>query len=93
MGAPPAFRAHVEATRQSREFPVLPENAASLDVFLRMATQWVVAPMGGALGMNYASLRWIMEITVPADRHVRTLEDVQMMERAALEVINARGDA
>ncbi len=93
MGAPAEFRAHVEATRQSREFAVLPENAASLDVFLRMATQWVVAPMGGAVGMNYASLRWIMDLTVPAERHVRTLEDLQVMERAALEVINARGEA
>ncbi len=93
MGAPAAFREHVAATRAPRDFEVLPENAASLDVFLRMATQWVVAPMGGAVGMNYASLRWIMELTVPAVRHVRTLEDLQVMERAALEVINARGDA
>lgn len=83
--------ATIQSRRAPSDFEVLPENETALDVFLRMATQWIVGPMGGAIGMNYASLRWVIETFAP-NSGSDLVDDVQVMERAALAVINERKD-
>lgn len=55
-----------------------------VDLFLRCATQWRVAPMGGRMGLDYPALDWV------ARRHgveidAAVLADIQVLETAALE--------
>jgi hypothetical protein len=56
-------------------------------MFLRMGTDWVYAGMGSCTGMNKQTLQWYMDVfTVENKRDM--LEDLQVMERHALELMN-----
>ena len=52
-----------------------------------MQTQWRTGPLGGALGLDYqgvqAALRMMKVKDIPT-----MFEDLRVMERAALEVLN-----
>ena len=67
---------------------VWPENHAAVELFIRLDTQWNwLSGMGGAVrvGLNYQSALALMERLYPGQD---LLEDLQVLERAALEVIN-----
>lgn len=72
------------------EFEVWPENVETLHVFLRASTLWRVDGMTGMTrGFDYPALETLMrmcEIKAPA----RVFEDLQLMELAALGVLNAK---
>lgn len=57
-------------------------------VFLRLNTQWNIAE-GVARGLNYQSLKWVIEMYAPDDVN-DTFEKVRAMEVAALEVMNSK---
>lgn len=75
---------------EPENFPVWADNREALEVFLRLRTQWRVA-VGMVetlyLGLDYAGLEAALRMIKTSDK--RTLfADLQVMEFAALEVLN-----
>lgn len=75
------------------DFAVWPENMPAVELFLRCSTQWrtgepsAVAPAGVA-GLDYGVLLSLGRLYLPPDADMRdVIEDVQVMERQALELI------
>lgn len=71
-------------------FEVWPENAQAVEIFTYyLATQWrMVAGMSvAAIGLDYAKVwRLLRDLRVPKRRAM--FEDLVVMERAALPVLN-----
>ena len=64
------------------------ENWAVLELFLRCQTQWRTT-MNGVLGLDYVAVAWLFRLyAVDDDRSM--LEDLQIMEAAAMSTLNAR---
>lgn len=66
-----------------------PENEKTVWLFLECATQWRYGALGGVIGLDYSALDVMfryrnMEVTP------ELFEGVQVMERAALPVLNAK---
>jgi hypothetical protein len=59
-------------------------------MFLRLQTQWrAVSGFGGGkfIGLDYNAARWLFEL-YDVENPRQLLEDLQVMERAAMEAIN-----
>lgn len=56
-------------------------------MFLRMSTDWVYAGMGSCTGMNKQTLQWYMDVFEVENKR-EILEDLQVMERHALRLMN-----
>lgn len=74
-------------------FGVWPENWETFLMFLRVSTQWNVGGMGGFLGLRYEGVwgvldRYLRDKTT--EERIEVFEDLQIMERAALEVLNEK---
>lgn len=78
-----------EMTAPARDIEVWPENAKTVEVFCRMATQWTRGAMNGKItGMRYEALPIVMRFAgVPRADLASVFTGVQEMERAALECI------
>ena len=64
------------------------ENWAVLELFLKCQTQWRTT-MNGVLGLDYVAVAWLFRLyAVDDDRSM--LEDLQIMEAAAMSTLNAR---
>lgn len=72
---------------ESKDFVVWEENWDSVLMFMRMQTQWQVAGMGGYTGLRYDVLEWLCRLYHVKDER-QLLEDIQVMERAALSELN-----
>ncbi len=60
-------------------------------IFLKMSTQWrILAGFSGAfyLGLDYTALDFLLKIEGAKDK-AQVFADIQIMERAALNVLNA----
>jgi ABC-type thiamine transport system substrate-binding protein len=64
------------------------ENWPVVEMFLRVQTQWR-ATMGGVLGLDYGAVAWLFKMYAVEDPRP-LLEDLQIMEAAAMLVINSR---
>lgn len=64
------------------------ENWQSFEIFLKMQTQWNVT-MGGYVGLKYEVLQWVSQLYDVEDKR-RLLEDIQVMEAAALSELNKK---
>lgn len=71
------------------DFEVWEENWPVLEMFLRCQTQWRTT-MSGVLGLDYAAVAWVLKLYEVED-HRSMLEDLQVMEAAAMVTINSRG--
>jgi hypothetical protein len=61
------------------------ENAATVEVFSAMLTQWNVGP-GGVIGLRYEALPALLEMSrIPAADLRLVFGGLRVMERAALE--------
>ena len=65
------------------------ENWPVVQMFLRCQTQWRTT-MNGLLGLDYGVLAWLFKMYAVEDPRA-LLEDLQVMEAAAMAVINSRG--
>jgi hypothetical protein len=66
------------------------ENWETVEMFLRLQTQWRVG-MSGRTGLDYVAAKWLFslyQIEKPAQKML--LEDLQIMESAVLEAQAAR---
>jgi hypothetical protein len=68
---------------------VLEENWQSVQIFLRCQTQWR-ASMGGVIGLDYGAVAWLLRLYEVTDQRA-VLEDLQVMEGAAMLIMNERG--
>lgn len=59
-----------------------------LDMFLRCQTQWRTT-MSGVLGLDYGAVAWVLKLYEVEDQR-SMLEDLQVMEAAAMVTINTR---
>jgi len=57
-------------------------------MFLRVQTQWRTT-MNGVLGLDYGALAWLFMLYEVKDQRA-LLEDLQVMEAAAMVTINSR---
>ena len=71
-----------------QHFEVWEENWPVLDMFLRCQTQWRTT-MNGLLGLDYGAVAWLLRLYEVEDPRA-LLEDLQVMEAAALITINSR---
>jgi hypothetical protein len=69
-----------------REYEVWPEHEDAVLLFLRCQTQWRVGGIG-VVGLDYAVVLQIMDLYAVGDRR-QALEDLQVMESRAKELIN-----
>jgi len=60
-----------------------------VQMFLRVQTQWRTT-MSGVIGLDYAAVRWLFKL-YEVDEPRSLLEDLQVMEAAAMSVINEKG--
>jgi hypothetical protein len=72
-------------------FWVLPENWDSIQVFSSLNRCWRLDSFNGKyLGLDRPSIESTLRLMgIPPDRHREILEDLQIMENAALQVLNA----
>lgn len=67
-------------------FDVWEENHTAVMLFSACATQWRAGP-AGLIGLDYGVVLAVMELYSVEDR-AEALEDVQIMEAAALAILN-----
>ena len=68
------------------DFEVFEENWPVVEMFLRLQTQWRTT-MNGLLGLDYGAVAWLLRLYEVEDPRA-LLEDLQVMEAAALLIIN-----
>lgn len=72
--------------REPVTFEVWPEHEDAVLLFLRSQTQWRTTS-SGVMGLDYGAVFQIMDLYDVGDRR-QTLEDLQVMESRARELIN-----
>ena len=77
-------KANIKATKN--EFVVWEENWETLQMFLRMQTQWRIG-FSGPTGLDYAALEWLCKL-YPVEDPAFLFEGLQLMEAAALTTFN-----
>jgi len=71
------------------DFQVWEENWPAVEMFLRCQTQWRTS-MAGLLGLDYGAVAWLLRL-YEVENQRAVLEDLQVMEAAAMSVLNKRG--
>lgn len=71
------------------ECEVWEENWPTVEMFLRCQTQWRTT-MSGVLGLDYGAVAWLLRLYEVEDQR-SMLEDLQVMEAAAMAVLNREG--
>ncbi len=74
---------------EDRGFEVWPENWDAVQMWCRVQTQWRVG-MSGPIGLDYVALEWLLRLYGVTDQRA-LLEDLQVMEGAALTAMNKEG--
>lgn len=75
-----------EREKAGEHFEVWEENWESVELFLRVQTQWRVG-MNGPVGLDYGAVAWVLKLTAEEPNHRALLEDLQVMESAVLSFI------
>lgn len=75
-------------TEEIKPFEVWEENWPAVELFLRCQTQWRTS-MAGAIGLDYGAVEWLLRLYEVKDQR-SVLEDLQVMEAAALNVLNQK---
>jgi hypothetical protein len=75
-----------ESPAASEHCEVFEENWASLEMFLKVQTQWRVG-MNGLIGLDYSAVAWVLRLFSEGSDHRSLLEDLQIMENAVLSFV------
>lgn len=68
------------------EYWLWPENDDVFRLWLAVQTQWTVAGMGGAIGLNYSGVEACMRLRgLGRKKSIRAFEQIQAMEQVTLE--------
>jgi len=76
----------IEKPDVPEDFEVWPENWPAVEMFFRVQTQWRTA-MSGVIGLDYTAVAWLLKLYEVEDQR-SLLEDLQVMEAAALPLLN-----
>ena len=76
--------------KEPEHFKVHPEAWPVVLMFCRLGTQWRMGA-AGPIGLDLNILPWLLTLE-PADDPMALLDDLQTMERAALQAMNERRD-
>lgn len=72
---------------------VWPENVPALQMFQRIGTRWVFGAMGGVAGIRWEAVYPLMDrLGLEPDDWDALLADLEIMEHAAMEVMNRKDD-
>lgn len=71
------------------EFEVFDDNWKAVELFQRLATQWVWSSGGGAIGFNYQSVEFLLRLYGIKQRR-QIFEELQIMELAVIKFWNAK---
>lgn len=72
---------------------VWPENLRAVEMFYRIGTRWIYGGMGGVLGIRWEAVYPLMDrLQLPPTEWDELLIDLEVMEGAALEVLNRKKD-
>lgn len=80
--------------RQKQPLSIWPENWEAVSIFLRLGTQWRFAlhMSGGVyLGLDYPAVLELLRFYEVEDMRA-TFEDIQIMEAAAMKILNVSGE-
>lgn len=88
MGAAPEIAEAVKGTSPTLDFEVWPENWPVVQLFMRLQTQWVTT-VGGVVGLHYPSVDFLFRIE-GIENQREMLAELQIMEVAALEIMNTK---
>lgn len=88
MGAAPEIAEAVQETSPAHDFEVWAENWPVVELFMRLQTQWVTT-MGSIVGLHYPSVDFLFRIE-GIENQREMLADLQVMEVAALHVLNSK---
>lgn len=88
MELSPEAIAHLQAQRPA-DLEVWPENWKSVETFMLCATQWRYFPMGGAQGLDYASVRAVLQMHGVLDQSA-ALHDMRLLEHGALAAMRGK---
>ncbi len=72
----------------AQDFEVWPDNWSTVQMFLRLQTQWRTT-MSGVVGLDYAAAQWVFKL-YEVDDPRSLLEALQVMEAAAMGKMNDR---
>lgn len=96
-----ASEAEAEAALEARkpaeggDFELWPENLEAFEIFCALETQWRIASGFAVIriGLIYSeATREMRERGIKRERRQELMGDLRAMERAALPVLNKRGD-
>ena len=73
------------------DYDLWPEHEDVALMFMRCQTQWR-STAGGVIGLDYGVVLQLMELYSVGDR-VAVLEDLQVMEAKAVEIMNKKAEA
>lgn len=68
------------------------ENWLSFKTWQAISTQWIYGAMGGVVGLNYPGVKTVLDLTVKPKARASVFEDIQLMERTALAILNEKAD-
>lgn len=92
-----AIEAEVEQELARDTCEIHPDNETAALAFLALRTQWRVVPGFGGVafqGLEYAAIPPVLELLqVPRKQRAALFGELQMMEQAALPVLNAKREA
>jgi hypothetical protein len=74
------------------EILIDPENWLSFKTWQAISTQWIYGAMGGVVGLNYPGVKTVLDLTVKPKARACVFEDIQIMERTALAILNEKAD-
>ena len=74
--------------RQPRHYEIWPEHEAVVQLFVRCSTQWR-SSANGLIGLDYGVVLALMDLYAVEER-TTVLEDLQIMEAHALELMDRR---
>lgn len=81
-----AIAAAAAPRADAQPFGIWRDNAAPLQLFLDVRTQWVYVGMEGRrMGLNYAGVQAHLDIRIPRRKHRALMTDLQVMELAVLQ--------
>jgi hypothetical protein len=72
------------------DFLVDPDNWDAVMAFRRCGTLWNYGVMGGVIGLKYEAVESVLNLTQPKKRHNEIFTAIQIMELAALEIMNSK---
>lgn len=78
--------------QQPEELEIWPDNLDTLNLFLRLETQWQRTGMGTVTGLNYQSLEAVAKLT-HGGLTLQLLDDIRAMELAAIPILNGANES